>query len=112
MSLIVKKENIYYDNENIYIDFTEKINYLKDDTIHKTNVYLVCNDNEEYKLELNDLSNLDKNGKKEFIKNNEREKRKSKQITIPINFISNKKHMRIKVEYIGKKLKKEAFLRN
>ena len=110
--LIVKKENIYYDNENIYIDFTEKINYLKDDTIHKTNVYLVCNDNEEYKLELNDLSNLDKNGKKEFIKNNEREKRKSKQITIPINFISNKQHMRIKVEYIGKNLKKEAFLRN
>ena len=78
------------DEENIYIEFNERINYLNDDYPHETKATLVTKNNAEYKLELNS----------------------EKQIIIPIKLIKNKKHMKIKIEYIAQDFKKESFLTN
>ena len=78
------------DEENIYIEFNKRINYLNDDYPHETKATLVTKNNAEYKLELNS----------------------EKQIIIPIKLIKNKKHMKIKIEYIAQDFKKESFLTN
>lgn len=91
--LNVKISEISNDEENIFIKFNERINYLKDDYPHETKAKLLTKNNEEWPLELNENS-------------------ESKEIIIPINLISNKEHMNIEIEYCAKGFKKESFLRN
>ena len=81
------------DGENIFIEFKERINYLKYDYPHLTKARLLSENNEEYPLELNENS-------------------KNKEIVIPISLINNKNHMTIKIEYCAHDFKKESFLRN
>lgn len=85
-NLIVKKEEISNDDKNLYIEFSEKIKYLKEES-HKNNIKLI-NENKEYPLELDE----------------------NKRIIVPINLIN--KHSNIKVEYINENFKKESFLTN
>lgn len=91
--LNVRISAISNDEENIFIKFTERINYLREDYPHETKAKLISENNEEYPLELNDdLEN--------------------KEIIIPISLISNKEHMNIKIEYCAEDFKKESLLRN
>ena len=88
--LKTKITEVSNDEENVYIEFNERINYLNDDYPHETKATLVTKNNAEYKLELNSEN----------------------QIIIPIKLIKNKKHMKIKIEYIAQDFEKESFLTN
>ena len=91
--LNVKISEISNDDENIFIKFNERINYLREDYPHETKAKLLYENNQEYPLELNDdLEN--------------------KEIIIPISLINNKEHMNIKIEYCGEDFKKESLLKN
>ncbi|AMK16190.1 glycosyltransferase family 2 protein [Methanobrevibacter olleyae] len=111
-SLNVKITGITNDKENIFINFNERINYLKEDFPHKTKITLVDIDDNEYPLELNKnirnipVNNIDENS------NNKKKNLENKQILIPISLIQNKEHLKIKVEYSAQDFKKESFLRN
>lgn len=84
---------IDHDEENILIEFKERINYLKNDYPHKSKATLVSENNDEYPLELNENSN-------------------NKQIIVPIDLIKNHEKVKIKMEYCAQDFKKESFLRN
>ncbi len=90
--LVVTKLDIDYDNEFIFIDFDEKINFLAEDYPHKTNFTLIDNENNRYPLE--------------FRQN------KNKQIIVPITLIKNKNNMRIECEYVSNNFIKKNFLKS
>lgn len=92
-NLNVKVLGITNDENNIFIEFDERINFLREDYPHKTKATLLTKNNDEYPLELNEnLTN--------------------KQIIIPLSLIKNNEHMKIKMEYFATDFKKENFLRN
>lgn len=86
--LVVKKENVCLEEDSLLIEFSQHVNYLNDDYPHETHVKLI-EGNDEYPLEVNE-----------------------NKIIIPLDLISSKKHMKIKVEYISDKIKKESYLLN
>ena len=100
--LMAYKEEVSLDLNNIYITFSERINYLRKDYPHKTKARLIDIDGNEYKLEMNNEFNGKSDNSVESIK----------QIIVPINLIKDKGHSKIKVEYICDKFKKESFLSN
>jgi len=87
--LIAKKEEIDFDEKNLYIAFSEKIKYMGDYP-HKNKAKFLDNNNEEYPLDLNG----------------------NNQIILPINIIQEKKHGKIIIQYICNKFKKECYLKN
>lgn len=100
--LIVYKEEVSLDENNIYITFSERINYLRNDYPHETKARLIDTDANEYKLEMNDEFNGKSDNSAESLK----------QIIVPIDLIKDKGHSKIKVEYVCDKFKKESFLSN
>ncbi len=100
--LMVYKEEVSLDENNAYITFSERINYLRNDYPHETKAMLIDIDNNEYELELN----------KEFNGESSNSAESLKQIIVPINLIKDKGHLKIKVEYLCDKFKKESFLSN
>lgn len=100
--LIVYKEEVSLDKNNVYITFSERINYLRNDYPHETKARLIDIDDGEYELELNNEFNEKSDNSAESIK----------QIIVPINLIKDKGHSKIKVEYVCDKFKKENFLSN
>lgn len=100
--LIVYKEEVSLDKNTVYITFSERINYLRNDYPHETKARLVCMDDKEYELELNDEFNGKSDNSAESLK----------QIIVPINLIKDKNHIKIKVEYVCDRFKKESFLSN
>ena len=99
--LIVKREEITFDDGNIYIKFHEKINYLNYNHPHETKAKLVDINNNEYSLEVY-----------EKINNEVTSEEKLKQIIIPIDLLFEKDHLKIKIEYITADFKKESYLIN
>ena len=99
--LIVKREEITFDDGNIYIKFHEKINYLNYNHPHETKAKLVDINNNEYSLEVY-----------EKIDNEVTSEEKLKQIIIPIDLLFEKDHLKIKIEYITADFKKESYLIN
>ena len=99
--LIVKREEITFDDGNIYIKFHEKINYLNYNHPHETKAKLVDINNNEYSLEVY-----------EKIDNEVTSEEKLKQIIIPIDLLFEKNHLKIKIEYITADFKKESYLIN
>ena len=99
--LIVKREEITFDDESIYINFNEKINYLNYNYPHETKAKLVDRNNNEYSLEVY-----------EKIDDEVTSEEKLKQIIIPIDLLFEKDHLKIKIEYITADFKKESFLIN
>ena len=99
--LIVKREEITFDDGNIYIKFHEKINYLNYNHPHETKAKLVDINNNEYSLEVY-----------EKIDNEVTSEEKVKQIIIPIDLLFEKDHLKIKIEYITADFKKESYLIN
>ena len=88
--LIVKSQEIVEsDGENIYVKFTESINYLDSNHPHESKAYLINSRNNEYSLDIQDNT-----------------------IMIPINIIKNKGHIRIKIEYIVDEFSKKTYLQN
>ena len=85
--------SINHDEENILIEFKERVNYLKYDYPHESKATLVSENNDEYPLELNENS-------------------KNKQIIVPIDLIKDHEKVKIKMEYCTQDFKKESFLRN
>ena len=100
--LMALKEEVSLDLNNIYITFSERINYLRKDYPHETKARLIDIDGNEYKLEMNNEFNGKSDNSVESIK----------QIIVPINLIKDKGHSKIKVEYVCDKFKKESFLSN
>lgn len=100
--LMVYKEEVSLDENNAYITFSERINYLRNDYPHETKARLIDIDDNEYELELN----------KEFKGKSAHSPESLKQIIVPINLIKDKGHSKIKVEYVCDKFKKESFLSN
>ncbi len=100
--LMAHKEEVSLDLNNIYITFSERINYLRKDYPHETKARLIDIDGNEYKLEMNNEFNGKSDNSVESIK----------QIIVPINLIKDKGHSKIKVEYVCDKFKKESFLSN
>ena len=100
--LMVYKEEVSLDENNAYITFSERINYLRIDYPHETKARLIDIDDNEYELELN----------KEFKGKSAHSPESLKQIIVPINLIKDKGHSKIKVEYVCDKFKKESFLSN
>ena len=86
--LIAKKQQTTFDCDNVYIKFSEEINYLPSDYPHETHASLIDN-NDEYPLEIND----------------------NNQIVIPIDLIKNN-HSTVKMEYVCNNFTKESYLRN
>ena len=80
-----------YDESNIYIEFEASINYLRDEKDYVITASLVESDS-EYPLEVDALQNP--------------------QIKIPLSFIRNRNHSRIKVSYSFDDFEKESFLKN
>ena len=115
-----QKENLYVriskitgDDDNILINFKEIINYLNDDYPHQTKAILVDKDNNEYPLELNeDFKGNEYEASDEEFSENPYEHLKEQQIIVPISLITDKKHMKIKIEYSTEEFKKENYLRN
>ena len=99
--LIVKREEITFDDGNIYIKFHEKINYLNYNHPHETKAKLVDINNNEYSLEVY-----------EKIDNEVTSEEKLKQIIIPIDLLFEKDYLKIKIEYITADFKKESYLIN
>ena len=99
--LILKREEITFDDGNIYIKFHEKINYLNYNHPHETKAKLVDINNNEYSLEVY-----------EKIDNEVTSEEKLKQIIIPIDLLFEKDHLKIKIEYITADFKKESYLIN
>ena len=99
--LIVKREEITFDDGNIYIKFHEKINYLNYNHPHETKAKLVDINNNEYSLEVY-----------EKIDNEVTSEEKVKQIIIPIDLLFEKDYLKIKIEYITADFKKESYLIN
>lgn len=88
--LIVKKPELAdYDEDNIYFEFTESINYLTDDHIHKTKATLVDADGNEHPLDVKD-----------------------NVMTLPVGLIKDKGHSNIRMEYIAEEFVKESYLQN
>ena len=87
--LIVRKEEISLEDENLIIQFNKRIDYLKSDYPHETIAKLIDENGDEIPLNEEDS-----------------------KITIPIDLIKNKNHMKIKVECIFDSFKKEAYLTN
>ncbi len=100
--LIVYKEEVSLDKNNVYITFSERINYLKNDYPHETKARLIDIVGNEYELEMNNKFNKKSDNLAESIK----------QIIVPIDLIKDKGHSKIKVEYVCDKFKKENFLTN
>ena len=90
-NLKAKITSISNDEENIYIEFHEKINFLEDNYPHKTKATLINEKGDEYPLEL---------------------KENLKQIILPIYLINNEEQKKIKIEYCTQDFKKESLLRN
>ena len=99
--LILKREEITFDDGNIYIKFHEKINYLNYNHPHETKAKLVDINNNEYSLEVY-----------EKIDNEVTSEEKVKQIIIPIELLFEKDYLKIKIEYITADFKKESYLIN
>ena len=99
--LIVKREEITFDDGNIYIKFHEKINYLNYNHPHETKAKLVDINNNEYSLEVY-----------EKIDNEVTSEEKVKQIIIPIDLLFEKDYLKVKIEYITADFKKESYLIN
>jgi hypothetical protein len=88
--LVVKKiETIENDENNIYIQFSESINYMNPNHPHETNAYLIDSESDKYDLNIKD-----------------------NVITIPVGLIEDKGHLRIKMEYICDEFNKDAYLQN
>ena len=88
--LIVKKQELAdYDENNIYLEFTESINYLSDNHIHKTKATFVDSNNNEHPLDIN-----------------------GNVIILPVNLIKDKCRSNIKMGYIDDNFKKESYLQN
>lgn len=87
--LIVNKEEITYDEENLFIEFSERIKYMGDYP-HQNKAKFIDNENNEYSLDLNE----------------------NNQIILPIALVRDKKHGKIKVKYICDEFEKEGYLRN
>lgn len=86
--LVVKSQDmVEYDEDNIYVKFTESINYLSPDHSHNFKAYLVNSKNEERSLKLTD--NI---------------------IIVPIDVIKNEGHITIKLEYISDEFSKKNYL--
>lgn len=100
--LIVNKEEVSLDKNNVYITFSERINYLRNDYPHETKARLIDIVGNEYELEMNN----------EFNKKSDNSAESIKQIIVPIDLIKDKGHSKIKVEYACDKFKKESFLSN
>ena len=100
--LIALKEEVTLDENNVYITFSERINYLRNDYPHETKAKLIDIVGDEYELEMNNDFNEKSDNPAESIK----------QIIVPINLIKDKGHSKIKVEYACDKFKKESFLSN
>ena len=100
--LIVYKEEVSLDKNNVYITFSERINYLRNDYPHETKARLIDIVGNEYELEMNNDFNEKSDNSAESIK----------QIIVPIDLIKDKGHSKIKVEYVCDKFKKESFLSN
>lgn len=100
--LIAYKEEVSLDLNNIYITFSERINYLRNDYPHENKARLIDIDGNEYELEMNNEFNGKSGNSAESIR----------QIIVPINLIKDKGHSKIKVEYVFDKFKKESFLSN
>lgn len=100
--LIAYKEEVSLDLNNIYITFSERINYLRNDYPHENKARLIDIDGNEYELEMNNEFNGKSGNSAESIR----------QIIVPIDLIKDKGHSKIKVEYVFDKFKKESFLSN
>ena len=87
--LIIRKEEIMLDENNLIIQFNKRLNYLKNDYPHETVVKLIDEEDGEFLLNQN-----------------------YSKIFIPIDLIKNKNHMKIKVECIFDSLKKESYMTN
>jgi len=86
--LVAKSQDmVESDENNIYVKFTESINYLSSNHSHKSKAYLVNSKNEEQLLKVTD-----------------------NVITVPIEFIKNESHARIKIEYIADEFTKVNYL--
>ena len=100
--LIALKEEVTLDENNVYITFSERISYLRNDYPHETKARLIDIVGNEYELEMNNKFNKKSDNSAESIK----------QIIVPIDLIKDKGHSKIKVEYVCDKFKKENFLTN
>lgn len=100
--LIAYKEEVSLDKNNVYITFSERINYLRNDYPHETKARLIDIVGNESELEMNN----------EFNKKSDNSAESIKQIIVPIDLIKDKGHSKIKVEYVCDKFKKENFLSN
>lgn len=86
--LIVRREDICMDENNIVIQYSKRINYLSDDYSHKS-VFKLVNDDGEFELNEQDS-----------------------KIIIPIDMVKDKTHAKIKIECIFDTFTKEAYLKN
>ena len=87
--LIVKKEKITVDGNDLIISFKRHLNYLTEDVSLKSFIKLIDDENNEVSL-------------------NE----KDSQIAIPLDVIKDKNHMKIKFQCISDYFEKECYLTN
>lgn len=87
--LIVQKEEICLDEDNLIVKFSKRINFLNSKHSYETIARLIDGEDNEFPLNEEDC-----------------------EISIPIDLIKNKNQMRIKVECIFNSLKKESYITN
>ena len=88
-TLFVKSHKVYLDNDDLNIEFKEGIKYLDEDYPHRTIAKLIDGNGEEHPLKLSE-----------------------NKISIPIELILDRNHMRIMMEYVADSFTKERFLTN
>lgn len=88
--LMITVKEVSHDDANIFIKFSEKINYFDIDLAHKTYAKLIDKNDNEFPLKLNDID----------------------EITVPINLICDKEHANIKIQQAYDGFRKEAYLKN
>ncbi|WP_458453946.1 glycosyltransferase family 2 protein [Methanobrevibacter sp.] len=99
---IVEKTSIDNGDNNLYINFKEGMFYITDNHPHEITATLIDEDENEYPLKLKKL-NVSKF--KEDIFNEH-------QITIPLDFLRDKNHLKVKVKYSCDRFTKEEYLKN
>ena len=88
--LSVEKEEIYHDDENLFIKFFNKNRIFDNFPPNKIGAMLIDEENKEFPLELNEDGD----------------------IILPLDLIEDKNHMHFRIEYIYDNFKKECYLRN